>query len=305
MAWVDMTGPPRDKPDQVVSPRSAGSFNVVCWCQDQGILAQIAQDPRLEYTPEDSTQTIVFNRYSALSPLPSDLRITAVVYLICDPTDLQIVQEVAKNFDQVWNHFVVGPDSLQIPTALAMPLITERDNLMKAIHEAYLDLITVIDGFLVSTKAATVQSISLSVRSAVAELLDIAGGHNSVHSLTGLRQHWRRCRAVLWSHKRLVHSLPTRLFRAVLSHSVCKAPTNGELKLQIGSLETTDIQSKFHLSLSTTSTPYAPGPEFKTCWASLALRPRQGVDPSMISLLVDKAREAIQPRADYYGTKIG
>lgn len=55
---VEITSPPREKQgeSQVISPRSDASFNVICWCKYQAILAQINQDPTLEYTPEDSSR---------------------------------------------------------------------------------------------------------------------------------------------------------------------------------------------------------------------------------------------------------
>lgn len=301
---VEITGPPREKQgeSQVISPRSAASFNVICWCRDQAILAQINQDPTLEYTPEDSTQTLVFNRFSALSPLTSDLRITAIVYLISEASDLEVVGEVAKNFDRVWNHFIVGPVGLKVQ-GMDMPALTEKDNLMKAIHEAYLDLITVVDGFLVSAKEATIQSLSLSVHNALTELLDIAGGRDTSYTIGPLRKHWRHCRYALWSIKRFFRSLPSRIL-SLSSLSTLLSPSNGELKVQIGALSS-EIRSKVRFCLSTSDLPVPPSAEFTTCWLSIGLRPRQGVDPSLLSLLADKTKEALKPQEDFFGSQIG
>ena len=303
---AEVTGPPKEKQGepQVVSPRSASSFNVICWCRDLSILSQITQDPIIEYTPDDSTQTIVFNRFSALSPLTSDLRITAIVYLISDAADLVLAREVAKNFERVWNHFVVGPEGLQMQPGTDILPLTERDNLMKAIHEAYLDLITVVDSFLVSSKAATFQSLSLSVYSAVTELLDIAGGRDSNYCIAPLRQHWRRCRFALWSLKSFFRSLPARILSLSSLSALQSSPSSGELKVKIGSLES-EIRSKVHFRLATSDFPEPPSAEFTTCWVSIGLRPRQGVDPSLLSLLADKTKEALKQQEDFFGSRIG
>lgn len=303
---VEVTGPPKEKQgeQQVVSPRSASSFNVICWCKDLSILSQIEQDPTLEYTPNDSTQTMLFNRYSALSPLTSDLRITAVVYLVSDAADLELVGEVAKNLERVWNHFVVGPEGLRTAPGLDLVALTERDNLMQAIHEAYLDLITVVDGFLVSSKAATLQSLSLSVRSAVTELLDIAGGRDSSYNVAPLRKHWRRCRFALWSIKRYFRSLPARILRLSSLSTLQPRPSHGELQVKIGTVESA-IRSKVHFCLSTSNLPEPPTADFTTCWVSVGLRPRQGVDPSLLSLLADRTKEALKQQADFFGSRIG
>ena len=268
----------------VGSPRSASVFNVVCWCRDESTLRRIADEPTHEFTPEESGQTIVFNRLIALAHSEAEQpRISAIVYLVSDAADFEEVKAVSQRYETVWNHFVVAPEEVEVPSNLLMPHVTPADKIEKVIHDAYLDLITVIDGFLVSSKSATMLSISFSVHSDVSELLDIAGGLDTHERLRPLREHWRKGRVTLWKEGK-----QTRETVGKLGEWVKRGAFEAEKHVNTRN-EGSDVTARFAFGVPTgnsgcsfrlkvvTNPPPAPLPSPLTsrdCYVTISLTPK-------------------------------
>ena len=298
----------------VLSPRSSGTFNVICWCDDAATLKQLARDPLLEYVPEGSDQVIVFNRLSALSSPGAELpkRITAVVYLVNSEEDLPMVREFYKDHRRIWNHIVVAGEDFLMPRDLPLLCLRPEHNLPREIHNAYLDLITVIDAFLVTTKSATFQSISMSVHSEVNELLDIAGGTDMHQRLPALREFWTKGRLALWRAKEKLSKLLSRLGpqanKLLIKVQRCLAtsipPTHGRIKLSFSDCTVRDQCSlSFRLGFGetmqklTSETAAIVKTKDCECWLALALVPKPEsvttIENSQLSQLAKRTMDSI------------
>ena len=298
----------------VLSPRSSGTFNVICWCNDAPTLKQLARDPLLEYIPEGSDQVIVFNRISALSSSGFEFpkRMTAVVYLVSNEEDLPEVREFHKDHRHIWNHIMLAGEDFLMPRDLPILCLRPEHNLPREIHNAYLDLITVIDAFLVTTKSSTFQSISMSVHSEVNELLDIAGGADIHPRLPALREFWTKGRLALWRAKdkftRLLGSIGSQADKLLTQIQHCMAtsipPTQGHIKLTFseGVMRDHNFVS-CHLGLGeimqklTRDTAGIVKTKDCECWMALALEPKPEsvtiIENSQLSQLAKRTLDTI------------
>lgn len=298
----------------VLSPRSSGTFNVICWCEDAATLKQLARDPLLEYIPDGSDQVIVFNRLSALSTPSADRpkRLTAVVYLASSEEDLPTVREFYRDNRNIWNHIIVAGEDFLMPRDLPILCLRPDHNLPREIHNAYLDLITVVDAFLVTTKSSTFQSISMSVHSEVNELLDIAGGADVHPRLPALREFWMKGRLALWRAKEKFSKLLTRIGSQadclLIKVQSCLAstipPTHGHIKLSFSEHAPRDqIHLSFQLGFGenmlklTNETAAIVKTKDCECWLALALEPKPEsvtiIENSQLSQLAKRTLDSI------------
>ena len=297
----------------VLSPRSSGTFNVICWCSDAGMLKQLAREPLLEYVPEGSEQVIIFNRLSALSSPGVELpkRITAVVYLLSTEEDIPLVREFYRDHENIWNHIIVAGEGFILPRDLVMPCLKPEHNLPKEIHNSYLDLITVIDAFLVTTKSSTFQSISMSVNSEVNELLDVAGGADLHPRLPALREFWAKGRLALWKAKEKFANLMGRAgsqATAVLSklHQCIRnqvEESRGRARFTFGDLGKEQAAISAHLGMGEAmdrmvrDTAVVVKYQACDCWLALTLVPKPEsvaiIENSQLSEVAKKTLESI------------
>lgn len=277
-----------------------GTVDVLCWCSDPNTLQALEREPSVEYIYAKTSQTVVFNRVSTLSPASVSVPGVAVVYLVTEQSDIPLVRKTYAAFHHIWSHFIVADcEGLEVPQDLRIPVLKHDHDLHKEIYICYMDQLAVIEAYLS-------RDLSQSKKLGASQFLRQMAANLSL-DLISLREFWTDNRMRLWTMKEALVgqiSRATQLTSSLLNalttcmRSAVQA-TEGNLHFSFG--DTAQVyQSLASLHIGTNATmehialPTASLLKYleKDCWVSISLIPNPESGSIIDNLLLSQLAKA-------------